>query len=536
MLDSIPVSIVDKKWMKQFLNDIKNAIHRLKDGGVICLAVDAVDEGNYLLRYLRLFLESDEIIFDDVQIDQSDPFLFWNDFVGTGDQVGKIASLAEINVISIFNGCYLPPKFIKDRIKILIGLCNPYKIILIIPIFHEDLYHEKFDNKIIIPQFETAPIKKKKEIIHDILKEADPSLDNTTLTNIVHSILEANPHSRTELQKWIDHYDTFEEQIEFPPKGIMRIFRSATHIDTVNEIHARFISLEEKLKKISENHYQWLGRPLFRQIHDLPEPFVVDEPAYWFSATVSYLSCFLFDSADKSLSILITYNCEAEQLFASHEHHFFNLLRNIRTIMQHGLRIHSNKNRRTIEFVENWFVSNCQKTKPQKQHWRKLTIKLLDECEDFINRLFRCMNMIPDYSEANIIKLQLDRQHKELKRHEWIDMIHNAVMNINPCLSPNKLYDKYTGRIQKELKDSIISDAHLLEEAKKIAENIIIEESSKFPVQAKDFEQMGIEKGPKMGQYLKQSKEIWKQNSIITKEELLKRVMDQTNNSSEKNN
>ena len=98
-------------------------------------------------------------------------------------------------------------------------------------------------------------------------------------------------------------------------------------------------------------------------------------------------------------------------------------------------------------------------------------------------------------------------------------------MNINPFLSPDHLYDKYTGRIQKELKDTIISDTHLVEVAQTIAENIIFEESSKFPVQAKDLEQMGIEKGPKMGQYLKQCKDIWHQNKMLSKEEILNKVI-----------
>jgi len=524
MLDSIPVSIVDKKMLEQFLHDAKNSIQKLKDGGIICLAVDAVDEGNYLLRTIRIFLESDKIIFDEVQIDLSDPLLFWNDFVGTADRIGKIDSLSETNIICIINGCYLPPKFIKDRMKILTGLCNSYKIILIIPIFHEDLYYVEFDKKIVIPPFEKAPKNNKKGIIEDILKEADPSLDSTILKNIVNSILEANPNSRTELQKWIDHYENFDEQIEFPPKGIIRIFRSATNIDTVHELSARFISLGEKLKKISENYYQWMGIPLFRKIHDLPKPFVVDEPAYWFSATVSYLSCLLFDSADKSLTILINYNCESEELIASHVHPFFHLLRKIRTVMQHGLRIHSNKNKQTIEFVESWFARHCQKTKPHKQHWRRLTIKLLDEYEDFINRLFRCMDNIPNNSIASIIKLQINHQRKDLQRHEWINIIHNIVININPSLNPSELFDKHAERIKRELKDCIVSDAHIEEEAKKIAEKIIIEESIKCPVQAKDFEQMGINKGPNMGQFLNKANEIWNNDSTLTREEILKQL------------
>src|SRR5438552_3964545 len=92
---SVPVSAVEADWIPLELNPkLERSLAEMVEGGVLWLGVDSGREGNYLLQRIRLFAVEREIACAALTVSRYDPYLFWDDLGGRGDEPPILGHLA----------------------------------------------------------------------------------------------------------------------------------------------------------------------------------------------------------------------------------------------------------------------------------------------------------------------------------------------------------------------------------------------------------------------------------------------------------
>src|SRR5580765_6412122 len=97
---SVPVSAVDADWIA---TELYPALDRLlpgiAGGGILWLGVDSAREGNYLLQRIRLYAIERNKPHASLTVSQSDPYLFWDDLGGRGDDTSLLGGFPVTTIV-----------------------------------------------------------------------------------------------------------------------------------------------------------------------------------------------------------------------------------------------------------------------------------------------------------------------------------------------------------------------------------------------------------------------------------------------------
>lgn len=527
---SVPVSCIDSDWLER---DFKTPIRRfLQDegqhGGLIWLKVDAVDEGNYLLHHVGLLAHELGRTCNEIWVASSDPFIFWEDFFGTTDHCGLLHILKARTLVLVKNGCYLPNKWIRHRLLTLKGLCLTHGLVLFIPIFHREGrgLNGHPDGTLIlkVPPFKESPRKELRILAVELLRERNPDMSVDSCLQMALQLTEAGPNSRTELQQWVDHYTAqrqlFGSEAAWPPPELPRLVTSAPRVSTRSMLQSRFQATFAWLHEAGENFFSWLGRPLFPPVQDSMDPFQAQDPLHWFWAMVSYIYSLIMDAADSGLLLLLEYRegSQPGELVNVPRPHFCRLVGALRTTLQHSLGEGVQKNQ---EVVFSWYHECCKTVKPERYHWRHLTECLLKEWEELVITLRDSIRCIRKSSGKSSIEKQLAMKARNLSLHQWQTIIYEVIHNYQLPFDSGQLTRKHYSQLNLKLKESVISEGELLKEARKLAEEVIWKETARCPIEAHDLIALGVPPGKRIGFLLEEANQLYRQNPMLSKKELL---------------
>jgi hypothetical protein len=220
---SIPLSAVKADWfnthaipeLQTFLSGV------LKDGGLLYLGVDSDDEGSLLIN---LIIKRLDMVIDwpctTLMVEWSDPYLVWEQLVGTPDELGLEHQLNSQNTLLLLKGgCFFPYEFIKLRASSLTQYAKAHNLIILLPTLHTHLSKLEIVTadavrKLEVPKLRNCPIKDCKEMIKQLVQTSAPSLDDDIQDRLVNDLLDANPNSRTKLQQWITDYTGAEDCLQ----------------------------------------------------------------------------------------------------------------------------------------------------------------------------------------------------------------------------------------------------------------------------------------------------------------------------------
>jgi hypothetical protein len=337
-------------------------------------------------------------------------------------------------------------------------------------------------------------------------------------------LIEAGPNSRTELQQWVDYYTAqrqlMDSAVVWPPPELPRLAILAPRVSTRSMLQNRFQASLVGLHEAGENFFEWLGRPLFSPIHDALDPFQAQDPLHWFWAIVSYIYSLILDAADSGLILLLEYRegLQPGELVNVPRPHFYRLIGALRTTLQHSL---GEVGQETQETVFSWYYECCKTVRPERYHWRHLTERLLKEWEELVIALRSSIRCIRESSAKSSIEKQLAVKARSLTSHQWQAIIHEIVKNHQLSFDSRQVTRKYYSYLNNKLRGSVVSEGELLNEAQRLAGEVVWKEVARCPVEAQDLISLGVPAGPELGILLGKLDLIYQQNPKLSKEELI---------------
>lgn len=528
-----PVSAVPADWVYSDFIPSVDALLRgpLEHGGVLPLVVDDAFEAEYLLMKLKHWLEEQGRPSAELSVHGDDPYLFWRDVVGSDDTPGSIWH-SEGKICLVRDGYLLPETILASRAKALLAVCRAARCTLVLGTTRRmrDFWTQAVGLQSAgPPSFGSAPRRVVRDLASALLTSAWPGLTVESKKSCVDRLLAAKPASRRQLQSWVDlvaEQTTVESafRTQLPPADR----RPAWAIYPPPDVHtltAKFTAASEKLSIASAAFEQWMGRPLFDSIEPPAHPFASIDPVYWFAASVSYLSCHVFDGADETLFFLAQYRLPAGggHLETCEPPALYDDLRALRTCMQHGLNAVTDQ--ATLSRCRRWYHEHCGTVQPQRQHWRRLTSALLDDWLSTATALAESLQHVSGCSTRCNLASQVAIHQHRLSRHRWRELAVDLIATLAPDLDPDRVLNKHISRLEKSLRNSTVGYAQLEDEARRFLSSVICAEGQRCPVTAEMLMFHGVQSGPRLGAALDFAERTWRGHPDIDGKDLLARVL-----------
>jgi tetratricopeptide (TPR) repeat protein len=534
---SIPLSAVKADWfnthaipeLQKFFSDV------LKDGGLLYLGVDSDDEGRLLLNRIKRLDMVIEWQCLELTVKWSDPYLVWEKLVGTPDELGLEPFNGQHTLVLLKGGCFFPYEFIKLRASSLTQYAKTHHLIILLPTLHTHLSKLEIVpadtvGKLEVLQLRDCPIKDREEMIKQLVQTSAPSLDDGMQDRLVNDLLEANPNSRTKLQQWINYYMGAEDCLQAlnkNPPPLPSLGPPTIIPPTRNQLKAAFSVANDKLDEANALFEDWLGYPLIRQIEPLADPFESTDPIHWFSSVVSNLCCRLMDAANLAFKAITQYDIKDKELKTMERPPlFYETVRNLRTVMQHGLLIGDKHNFNTLKLVKSWYFNKIKTDYPERHHWRILTYYLIEEYDEAVSQLRKVIRFVPTSDSSILVRAAIKLHERNLEKHTWREILQNVMVELNADLDIELFLEKKLDKFRQQLKKSPVDSSVLREEAYQIVSTEVIEEISKCPVDGTDIKNMGI-KGALIKKWLDYAQAEWKKSPNQTKEQLIELVKSQ---------
>lgn len=529
---SVPISAVDADWVPMELYPtLERSLAQLAGGGILWLGVDSRREGNYLLQRIRLFAAERERLCAALTVSRSDPYLFWDDLGGRGDDTSLLGGLSAKTIVCVENGFSLPLRLVRERHTVLSAYARVHELVLVIPVAHpirNDLNLVPF---IAPPPFNQFPELRRRELTAALLADAFPSHDAVLRDGRARDLVAAGPISRTELEAWVDYFAAAETSAPLPwriPPPVPRHAAVPPEAPTRSELQARLMASMAKLREASIAFNAWRGHVLLRAIREPLNPFDASDPLHWFSATISFLACYLFDAVHESLVPLLSWRWnDAEREIENAEPlPFHDTLRALRTVTQHGLSEDHRHNRDIVDSVERWCRGGAGLEAPRRDVCRVLTAKLLSEWDEAANRLHAVVVHAPESRNRDLIESQLDLAMHRLPKYRWHELLLEAASRMGANIQVDGLLDRQLARLQRDVQDAPEKGDALMERARRLAHDVVVAELARCPVSGEDLVAAGFAPGPVLGQAKALVEERWRADATLTKDALLRLAME----------
>lgn len=525
---SIPVSAVESTWIASDLYpSLERARANLPLGGVIWLGTDSSREGNYLLQRIRVFAQERCIPCEGLLVSEHDPYTFWDDVVGTGDDSAKLWRFAPSTLVCVENGFELPMAFVRDRYAFLDTYARAHSLILIIPVTHTLRKDLEKTCLIAAPPFAEVPEGRRRELACALLADAFPNDGADRRNGLARDLVAARPVSRVELEAWIDHFAGSDAEGSQPwriPPRIPRQRATPSDVPTKAELGARLMASMARLREANVAFSTWRGHLLIREIRHPPDPFYARDPIHWFSGSISYLSCYFFDAVDDSFPPLLgwRWNDASGEIEAAEALPFVDILRTLRTVMQHGLNGQHPRNIDTLDVVERWCRAAAGSPIPQRDRCRILTSRLLRELEETVIRLSSVVTRAMESSNRDLIERQLDLALRRLPKYRWFEILSAVCDEFAVELDIDGILDLHITDLQDKIRKAPEKGGSLEERAHELASDVIVKVLARCPVTSNDLIAVGVPRGPLLGKVKAFAEERWRTDATVSKDELLR--------------
>ncbi|OQW90885.1 MAG: hypothetical protein BWK78_05980 [Thiotrichaceae bacterium IS1] len=533
---SIPLSAVPADW---FETQAKVQLQQLfsstlKAGGILYLGVASDEEGSFLLSRISRLEPHPWQQFKELQMEWSDPYLFWEQMVGNAEEMGIVSPNS---LVLVEGGCFLPLEFLKLRANWLVNCAKAHHWIIALPVLNRHFSRLKMTVDAIgtlkVPPLQTylskeRKDKERKEIIKQLVQQSAPSLEEEIQQYLVKELLDANPTSRTLLQNWINFYTSQEDCLqtlnEEPPPPRLK-GRPVIVPPTRQELKARFDTAQAKLNQANRLFKDWLSYPLIHEFEPLGDPFGSAEPSHWFTMVVSILYCHLIEKeADFAFAPMTKYKVEDGKIKSIEKPLFYKTVGRLRTTMQHGLTVGEEGDSDTMQWVKSWYFEKIEESSPKRHHWRILTDSLIQEYDQAVSQLLQAVELLCtcDPRDALAVRTNLERHRRKLGKHTWRKIVENTIKELDAKLDAEKFLNTNHNDFCKQLDTSLPDSASLQDKACEIVKEFVWRKISE--IQKDDLIKIGFSRGPLLGEAQKYGNEEWEKSPHLTKEKVLELV------------
>lgn len=529
---AISVSALEEDWFaRTFYAALDQAIESAQ---MLWIVVDHANEGDILLQCYRQARPQRRVL--ELRVEETDPAMVWTDIVGTADELGALATLGDNDAVFLSGGALLHYELLVGWRSALEALSAGWRRAVVAPIHRRTVMESPGlieggrSAAIHVPDFRQTSRAVRVALARELLREAWPA---EAPADVAELLIERNPASRTELQRWVDHCAVVAESADgasLPPatlNSLPRVHSFPRPSRSKASLAAELESIRLHIAETDHAYADWRNEPLFFPVQDAIAPFASHDPRSWFVTGVSYAACQYFDAADPVVFALSEVTVGEDGLLRfDREPDFFRDLRALRTFFQHGLDLRSDKNRLTYDTVIAWFRARCGADDPRREHWRALSASFLDSWHNVAQRMTRVARRALDAPNRDLVERQLDRISGRLPEWRWREIVQAAAADLGLATDAAAFLRIHLQEMAEALRKAAPSKTTIDSVARRLAEPRLISMAAMAPVDGSDFVGRGLTPGPRVGAAIRLARELWEKDRSLSKAALISVVLE----------
>ncbi|MFA8019920.1 hypothetical protein [Bremerella cremea] len=541
--NAVPVAALGPDWLE---NDFRQSVVELLEtqATVAWMLVDSDDEGSFLLNQIYSVAACLGRKSDSFYLTSPDPIPGWIELIGDSEESGDLFEVGQAEVILVHGTPATPVWFWREQLPLLRAIIRSLDGILVLPVRREnwDVMRElcEGDHVLEIPSLEQAQAKVVEELCCNLVCDVFPELldgpgvdRDDVRRRVVRSIREGRPQSRQTIRIWLEMYHekiTREEYIDLPsaiaaepPPPAMLADRLCVPIVSRQELSQRFQASLSRVENAVARAKQTIGREILWNMHPMNSPFDSPDPKHWFDSVVSYLSCVVFDAGDHGLNSLLDFSYDASRNDVKGEPltSFGGTLRVLRTTAQHGLNPRRTKDVEKLTAAKDWFDGVVGVPVPRKDHWRVLTLALIELWESQVSGFETLITKLPVCPSKAAVLVKIDKDAKLPPRVNVAQAFEDVVQELGLTLDAQELCDRYFEDCKNQLKNACVLPREWDSRLKGIAEEFVLSHIAKCPVDGRWLIDNGVPSGPDLGKFHARFCKTWAESAGITSDEFL---------------
>ena len=248
-----------------------------------------------------------------------------------------------------------------------------------------------------------------------------------------------------------------------------------------------------------------------------------------FQRMISWLYTLYWEVGKKSdikflVELFDTFNLDTNKILSTH----FYRVQSLRTLLQHNIANEDSHNKKVQRNCSEWFESICGISQPENDaHWENCLIKLVDEAQNFLEAILKCIQLIEgDESKNEIIYQWNMRRKRYFSPWDYDNLIREVMGDLGVTKDVVRLRNRYQSRWNEFLKNLSINSDFSLELKKLILNTLLDDQEILMPLITDDIIlEFGIAAGSQeIYKLLAKAKRIHKIYPELTKEQLLERL------------
>jgi hypothetical protein len=241
------------------------------------------------------------------------------------------------------------------------------------------------------------------------------------------------------------------------------------------------------------------------------------EPAeLGFIRSVAYLYVLYYEVGD----VAIPYLLELWDAFSLDNDHqirdHYQIVRSLRTLLQHSLDPTSSTDRQTRERCQRWFARQCRTFVPSTEdHWSACLHGILTEAASFLRTMITCLRAIEGDEGRDGI---LERWRIEISRHhppeEFDRIIEEAAHDLGrPHIDAVRIRKRYYDQWTDKLSYLSLGYSFQIEARRLVEYALLVDLAAGIPVTGEDImTEFGLAPGPEVGALLTRAKAVFEES------------------------
>ncbi len=198
----------------------------------------------------------------------------------------------------------------------------------------------------------------------------------------------------------------------------------------------------------------------------------------------------------------------------------------LRTFLQHSLQYSSDHDQETIQYASQWFQNAVGRSRPDLEDYEDCIRALLLQIHELLNDLLKFLRRVneDEFQEMTLVQWKR-RRETSWPRCQYEAIVGTAIKHLGRSdLKTSVVCDSMLSEMRERLKATTEDDDRERILLSLTEERITDRYPKQLPVTGTDLLELGVHKGPEVGEMLSKLRECHKQNAAIGRDELLSRA------------
>ena len=532
--DAVPIACADENWLHNEYSRAVDALVAGRDSAVYFFKADSDSEAKFLLQRLSNKFNELDVEYQRFNLSELDPTIGWTALIGDPDTPWMDGVVCDVLIVF---GCSLIPNWFwefhldtivqiaKVRCKRVIFSVSPNAFKLLDQV-------EGVTKWVDVPSLSSTSELLVRNLVVSRIERAfrENPLTEEIAERLAGFIVEQGPASRWAIEKFL--FDLRDSALSTDESDVLSLAASSRETLLAFELDDCYPtkvtlrnSYKESLSTLVEcrtTFDSFMNVSLFRDNQPLPDPFESSDPFHWFLCLIANLASLFVDAGKRrGLSIIhkFKFDDSTEDVVAVEEpSKFRSTLQALRTYFLHGLDP-SNQGKK-IDAALSWLELSRFAPKDSRACGRNAVKKLLSEFRELVQDASLLISKLESCPTNYMVADSILGEQLTVEQFELVEITSKVIEYLKLELNPVKIAEKRGEEIAKRLKASNCDPEFRLHEVERIAEQVCIEESRRFPNIGKKLVELGLVKR-ELGVAQEQLRKRWEDNSSLSTSDIL---------------